>query len=325
ALEVLGGLLNTMAELVRTIAALIRGDWAGAWEHFGHAVQAAFRTVTNTIGSLFPEIQKVVDEIASWIEARFEDMGNAVAGFWDFLTGGGGRGKAANDNKSAAAPKASAGGGYRRAGGFGRASAQDNDLARMSYLADSFGYAIADAFGAAVTGAARFSDVLRGLVLQLADMVMQIAVLEPLAQSLGGALQGVFAGGSGKSNSQIVAGKMSGGGNSGGGFWGAVGSVIGGMFGGMFADGGYLAPGKWGIVGERGPEVVFGGRSGMSVFANDNGASGGFAYNDNRSFDMRGASVEAVQRLERALAQDRADFGRRVMEINTQARRRGAA
>lgn len=37
------------------------------------------------------------------------------------------------------------------------------------------------------------------------------------------------------------------------------------LFGGFFADGGTLAPGKWGIVGERGPEVIQGGSSGVSV------------------------------------------------------------
>ena len=32
-----------------------------------------------------------------------------------------------------------------------------------------------------------------------------------------------------------------------------------------FADGGFLRAGQMGIVGERGPELAFGGRSGMTI------------------------------------------------------------
>src|SRR5690606_32296219 len=84
-MELLGGLLNTIAELVRAVAALIRGDWQDAWNHFGEAVRQAFRAVLNTIGSLVPEIQGAIDEIANWVEQRFRDMGAAVSGFFDTL------------------------------------------------------------------------------------------------------------------------------------------------------------------------------------------------------------------------------------------------
>jgi tape measure domain-containing protein len=36
-------------------------------------------------------------------------------------------------------------------------------------------------------------------------------------------------------------------------------------FAGGFADGGFIPPGKWGMTGERGPEPVFGGRTGVTV------------------------------------------------------------
>lgn len=39
---------------------------------------------------------------------------------------------------------------------------------------------------------------------------------------------------------------------------GALGSALGGFFGGLFANGGYLPQGKFGIVGERGPEMIQG-------------------------------------------------------------------
>ena len=40
------------------------------------------------------------------------------------------------------------------------------------------------------------------------------------------------------------------------------------FFGGGFAAGGYIPPGKWGMTGERGPEPVFGGRTGATVVPN---------------------------------------------------------
>jgi lambda family phage tail tape measure protein len=43
------------------------------------------------------------------------------------------------------------------------------------------------------------------------------------------------------------------------------------LFAGKFADGGYIGPGQWGIVGEEGPEAAFGGRTGMTVQPNQPG------------------------------------------------------
>lgn len=47
---------------------------------------------------------------------------------------------------------------------------------------------------------------------------------------------------------------------------------LGKLFGGLFADGGNLPAGKWGVVGERGPELIFGGKSGKSVFSHGDSA-----------------------------------------------------
>ncbi len=56
-------------------------------------------------------------------------------------------------------------------------------------------------------------------------------------------------------------GSMFGGGqqqSSSGGFFGGVKKALGGLFGGFFANGGYLPQGQFGIVGERGPEMIQG-------------------------------------------------------------------
>jgi hypothetical protein len=47
-------------------------------------------------------------------------------------------------------------------------------------------------------------------------------------------------------------------GNIGGSILGNIGKSIGKFFGGFFANGGNLAAGKFGIVGERGPELISG-------------------------------------------------------------------
>jgi len=52
-------------------------------------------------------------------------------------------------------------------------------------------------------------------------------------------------------------------GSLGGGSGGSGG--VGNMFGGFFADGGRLAPGKFGIVGENGPELAFAGNTPMNI------------------------------------------------------------
>jgi len=341
-LEAFGGILNVFAEVVRAIASLIRGDWQGAFDHLGAAVQQAFRTVVNIIGSLVPEIQTAIDNIATWIENRFRDMGNAIGGFIGRLRGAGAGsssgmtwtkgGGPANDNT-----KSFGGGGggigktteagtlvggplsrrLPRAGGRGL-DETEAQMQRLDYLADSFGYSLAGAFERAAIGGSKFADILKSTLYDLAAMTMRMVVIEPLAQSIGNALRGAFSGG----GAHAGGGGDAKGGGQGGGFWSLVLGAVGSMFGGMFADGGYLAPGKWGIAGEKGAEIIYGGKAGVSVFANDNNG-GGFSYVDRRSFDLRGASVEAVQRLEHALKADRQELPSRIKFEMANARTRG--
>lgn len=74
-----------------------------------------------------------------------------------------------------------------------------------------------------------------------------------------------------------VGGIFSGGGDSGGGSWlSDIGDSIGDMFGGFFANGGVIPAGKFGVVGERGPEFV-GGPASVSPM----GGSQSVTYNIN--------------------------------------------
>lgn len=85
-------------------------------------------------------------------------------------------------------------------------------------------------------------------------------------------------------------------------------SGLGGIFGGgkpdvsfslpFFADGGYLAPGQFGIAGEKGAELIYGGKTGVSVFNQEQmGGRGGNTY----QIDARGTDSSVVLRLEQAL------------------------
>lgn len=107
-----------------------------------------------------------------------------------------------------------------------------------------------------------------------------------------------------------------GGGSGGGGSGGLFGNLLGGLgglFGGapnsaglepimwnsprLFADGGYLEPGKFGIAGEAGAELIYGGKTGVSVFNQDQLGRGGNTY----YIDARGADQSAITRLEQSL------------------------
>jgi hypothetical protein len=109
--------------------------------------------------------------------------------------------------------------------------------------------------------------------------VLEQSFLRRLAEGLGDMLGNVGTGSGGgfwKGLFRTVLGAAIGGaaggiGGGGGGGGGAAGSSAAGAFAGKFADGGYIAPGQWGIAGDGGrPEVVFGGRAGATVFGRKN-------------------------------------------------------
>lgn len=65
----------------------------------------------------------------------------------------------------------------------------------------------------------------------------------------------------------------------------------------FFADGGYLGPGQWGVAGEAGAELLYGGKTGVSVFNQDQIKGKGNTY----IVDARGADNSAIARLEKSL------------------------
>ena len=82
---------------------------------------------------------------------------------------------------------------------------------------------------------------------QMAAQAAASAVWGVILKAVGGALGGAFAG-------AAVGGAGS-----------SIGAAASRSFAGGFAEGGFIPPGMWGIVGERGPEPVFAGRTGATV------------------------------------------------------------
>jgi len=111
--------------------------------------------------------------------------------------------------------------------------------------ARELGLTFSSAFEDAIVEGGKLSEVLKGLEKDILRIVTRKLVTEPLAGLVTGLLGSVTGGASG-------------------GVGGILGS-IGKLFGGFFADGGFLPPGKWGMAGERGPEPIFGGRTGLTV------------------------------------------------------------
>ena len=161
----------------------------------------------------------------------------------------------------------------------------------QSTFADFLFDPLDDGFEGMVRG---FADAIRKMIAEAASA----AILEKsgLGKGIFDLVGGIFGGGGGSGLGGLFGGF--------GGFSGAsssgLASGLGGIdmvpISGFFADGGYLGPGKWGVAGEEGAELIYGGRSGATIVP-QSGMGGGNTYN----IDARGADVGAVARLENAL------------------------
>lgn len=151
-----------------------------------------------------------------------------------------------------------------------------------------------------------FADLGVSLMQKMTDRIMDQA-LDPLAD----ALSTLFSGGN-------VSG------TGGGGLLGAIGTglgtILGGLFGGFFEKGGTLAPGKIGVVGEAGPEIVRAGAAPLRISPVDAQAAtmrgGDVIYAPVYHMDNRGADASAIARLEAGLRERDRTEAKRVQKYN---------
>lgn len=111
-------------------------------------------------------------------------------------------------------------------------------------------------------------DIFKDLVNNIAQEFFRLTVADPISQGLKGLLGNI---------------------TSGGGF------DLGKLFSGFFATGGFIPPGTFGVVGERGPEFVAGGRQGATVTPMS-GANVNLTFNVNTLDGRQAASVLAENR-----------------------------
>jgi len=115
--------------------------------------------------------------------------------------------------------------------------------AKTKSLAEELGMTFSSAFEDAIVGGKGLSGVLKGLEQDILRIITRKMITEPLGNWITGAI----------------------GGSGGGDIFGKMGGWLSSLFAGGFATGGYIPPGKWGMTGERGPEPIYGGRSGVTV------------------------------------------------------------
>lgn len=156
-------------------------------------------------------------------------------------------------------------------------------LEESEQAARDLGFTFASAFEDAVLEGKKLSDVLRGLAKDVARIFLRKTVTEPLANAAADIFKGFD-----------------------------LGSIL-------RADGGPVMAGQPYIVGERGPELMVPNSSG-TVVPNHALGGGGVVI---KYADLRGASVEAVARLERFVMQLDGSIENRAVGAYAQARTRG--
>lgn len=126
------------------------------------------------------------------------------------------------------------------------------EIDKTKSMAEELGMTFASAFEQAVVGGGDLSDVFKGLLQDIARVILRLGVIEPMMKKLKESLGDSGGSGSGSGIGGMLSSLFNGSG-SGSGF--GTGTSYGNMdFGGYFADGGSPPVGKPSIVGERGPE-----------------------------------------------------------------------
>lgn len=133
-----------------------------------------------------------------------------------------------------------------------KASAEPLAVSLNKTFGDDFNSALDDF----VTGTKSAADAFKSFAKSVLNDILKLgskSITESLfsgSGGIGGALSSLFSSGSAQGGTSSAGGLI---------------SSFASLFAGFFADGGIIPPGKVGIVGERGPELAFGGTSGKTI------------------------------------------------------------
>jgi hypothetical protein len=157
---------------------------------------------------------------------------------------------------------------------------------------------LGDQMGNTIEQAALFGrswkDALSSILVDIAELILKLTVVKSLQESLGATGVGGFFSG-----------------------------LLGGLTGGSHADGGSIPPGTVGLTGEAGPELVYGGMTGVTVFPMNRVASasqGGNTY----YMDFRGASDDIQAKVQQAIAVSQRQSVAAALNTMRDQQRRGA-
>lgn len=213
-----------------------------------------------------------------------------------------------------------------------------NQLEREKRIYGELEDATGDFFKSALDGTQSLSESFGGLLGRIKDLIIELTVVEPLMNSIRGALGGGSGGGGG-----FLGGLFGGGGSGGGllgGLFGGGGGFLGGLFGGgggsglpqvpasmvgvaRFANGGSFTVGGAGgidqnVLSLNGQPVAKVSR-GEAVNVTPQGQGSGSIIMNN---DFRGADASAIPRIEASLQQLRQSIPGTVINTVKQANRR---
>jgi hypothetical protein len=322
--EAIGGFLHILAEFIRTITALIQGDWAGAWQHAGEIVHTFYETIKNIFSSLLPEISEpwrqtwaameswVVEkfgQVCDWVGEKLKWLGDQFAQLYDRVVGH----SYVPDMVDGIAEQ------------FGRlqdvmvepcTTATRQVTSAFQQAADDVLKAIGSTFKSGLR------TLINGGDLSLTDMVKNVvfgagrAAGNRASDNLWGALGGILGGAANQNDGGFWSGVIGGifgsssrtttSGSGGGNLGNSIGLPPGVLnFGGGRAAGGFVLPNTIVDVGELGPEkLIMGPRGGYVApnARNDNRRGGGTnVYNfnfppgtDARSFQQSRGQLEAM-------------------------------
>lgn len=263
-MSLFGRLLDTVAESVRALAALLRGDLQGVLDHMLAAVRALFPEWTALWTGIATTVTRTFGGVVDWVKEKAGEIGEAFAKLYDDVIG------------HSYVPDLVTGIGDW----FGRLDELMVRPARAAAasVAEVFssleGHVLSGIEGALLGKGFSGEAVLRGVA---GDLLHQTA-----RQATERASSFI---------SPIIRG---------------AGAAVSSLFSGFFADGGVIPAGRWGIVGERGPEFAYGGRNGLTVRpANDGGPRALHV-----TYDLRGAEGDVS--IERKIARANAALLRQV-------------